>query len=132
MTRADFRSVSEYIASHPRQVRAVLRRVRGAIRRAVPGAEETIRYGIPAFNLHGRHVVYFAGWKEHYSLYPAGARLVAAFGDELAPYRAGRGTIRFPLSEPVPVRLIERVTRFLAKEAAERGKTKRAASKRRG
>ena len=65
-------------------------------------------------------VLYFAGWKQHYSLYPAGARLVAEFQNELAPYEISKGTIRFPLAEPVPVKLITRIARFRAKEAAGR------------
>lgn len=126
MAKTDFKSVDEYIATHPDGVQAILQRVRSIIRRAVPGAEEAISYQIPTFKLHGGSVVYFAGWKEHYSLYPAGDRLVAAFKRELVPYQVSKGTIRFPLSQPVPVRLIERVARFLAKEAADRARAKRA------
>jgi uncharacterized protein YdhG (YjbR/CyaY superfamily) len=96
-----------------------------------PKAEEVIAYGIPAYRLHGRRVLYFAGWKQHYSLYPATDRLVAAFKYELAPYEVSKGTIRFPLSEVVPVKLIEGIARFRAKEAAEREKTKPAVSKKR-
>ena len=82
---ADFESVDEYIASHPDAVQAVLKRVRRAIRKALPGAEEVISYKIPAYKLHGRAVLYFAGWKQHYSLYPAGDQLVAAFREDLGP-----------------------------------------------
>jgi uncharacterized protein YdhG (YjbR/CyaY superfamily) len=112
-------------------VQAILQRVRSTIRKAVPGALEVISYQIPTYKLHGGYVVYFAGWKQHYSLYPANARLVAAFEDELAPYELSKGTIRFPLKEPVPVRLIGRIAKFLAKEAAERAKAKLAKSKKR-
>jgi len=126
MAKTDFKSVDEYIATHPEDVQATLQRVRGIIRKAVPGAEEAISYQIPTYKLHGGYVVYFAGWKQHYSLYPATGRLVAAFKDELAPYELSKGTIRFPLSQPVPVKLIERIARFLAKEAAERATAKRA------
>ncbi len=131
MARTDFKSVDEYIAAQPEHVRAALQSVRGAIRKAIPGAEETIGYQIPTFKLRGAYVVYFAGWKRHFSLYPAGARLVAAFEDELAPYEVEKGTIRFPLSEPVPVKLVERVARFLAGEAAERARAKPPRSKKR-
>jgi uncharacterized protein YdhG (YjbR/CyaY superfamily) len=99
-------------------VQRILGRVRTAIRRALPGAEEVISYKIPACKLHGVTVLYFSGWKQHYSLYPAGARLVAAFKDELAAYRVTKGTIRFPLSQPVPVKLIARIAKFRAKEVA--------------
>jgi uncharacterized protein YdhG (YjbR/CyaY superfamily) len=86
-----------------------------------------ISYKIPAYKLHGGIALYFAGWKQHYSLYPAGERLVAALKDQLASYKVSKGTIRFPLSEPVPVRLIERIARFRAKEAAQRQKLRLAA-----
>jgi uncharacterized protein YdhG (YjbR/CyaY superfamily) len=85
---------------------------------ALPEAEEVISYQIPAYKLNGRAVIYFAGWREHYSLYPASGELKAAFKDELAPYEVSKGTIRFPLSEPVPVKLIERITKFRAKETS--------------
>lgn len=113
-------TVDEYIASQPAAVRGILARVRGAIRKGMPRAEETISYRIPAYKLDGAVVLYFAGWKQHYSLYPARADLIAAFKDELAPYKIEKGTIRFPLSKPVPVKLIERIAKFRAVEAARR------------
>jgi uncharacterized protein YdhG (YjbR/CyaY superfamily) len=100
--------------------------VRSTIRKALPGAEEIISYQIPAFKLHGGPVLYFAGWKQHYSLYPANDLLVAAFKDDLAPYQVNKATIRFPLSQPVPVRLIGRIAKFRAKEVAKRTKVKAA------
>jgi uncharacterized protein YdhG (YjbR/CyaY superfamily) len=131
MAKTDFKSVDEYVASHPKAVQRALRRVRSTIRKAVPGAEEVISYGIPTYKLRGRPVLYFAGWSQHYSLYPSTAHLVAAFKDELAPYEVSKGTIRFPLSEPVPVKLIESIAKFRAKEVAEREKAKAAAPKQR-
>jgi uncharacterized protein YdhG (YjbR/CyaY superfamily) len=129
MAKTDFKSVDEYIATHPKNVQAILRRIRSAIRRAIPGAEEAISYQIPTYRLHGGHVVYFALWKEHFSLYPATSGLVAAFKGELAPEKIRKGTIRFPLSEPVPVTLIEGIAKFLAKEARTRARAKLAAPK---
>jgi len=131
MAKTDFRSVDEYIASQPEAVRRVLERVRSIIRRAMPGADEVISYQIPTYKLHRRPAIYFAGWKEHYSLYPTTDPLVAAFKDDLARYEISKGTIRFPLSEPVPVKLIESIAKFRAKEAAARQKAKPAASKKR-
>jgi len=122
MAKTDFKSVGEYIAAHPDATQAILRRVRSTIRKAVPRAEEVISYQIPTYKVNGSYVVYFAGWKQHYSLYPATARLVTAFKNDLAPYEVNKGTIRFPLSQPVPVRLIARIAKFLAKEAAERAR----------
>jgi uncharacterized protein YdhG (YjbR/CyaY superfamily) len=119
MAKTDFRSVDEYIASQPAAVQGTLGRVRSTIRKAVPVAEEMISYKMPTYKLRGGPVLYFAGWKHHYSLYPATERLVAAFKDELASYEVNKGTIRFPLSQPVPVKLIGRIAKFRAKEAAE-------------
>jgi uncharacterized protein YdhG (YjbR/CyaY superfamily) len=123
MAKTDFKSVDEYIASRPEAAQGVLKRLRSTIRKAVPRAEETISYKMPAYKLYNRPVLYFAGWKEHYSLYPATGRVVAAFKDELAPYEVNKGTVRFPFSEPVPVKLIERIAKFRAKEVAAREKT---------
>jgi uncharacterized protein YdhG (YjbR/CyaY superfamily) len=117
-----FETVDEYIASQPKPARRVLKRVRSIIRKAMPRAEEVISYQIPAYKLHGGGVLYFAGWKQHYSLYPAGDRLVKEFKEELAPYEVSKGTIRFPLSDPVPAKLIEGIAKFRAKEAAARAK----------
>jgi uncharacterized protein YdhG (YjbR/CyaY superfamily) len=115
-------NIDEYIAGFPPDVRSALERVRRTIRRAVPGAEETISYRIPTYRLNGRSVIYFAGWKQHYSLYPSTDRLVAMLKEDLAPYEVNdKGTIRFPLSKPVPVKLIADIAKFRAKEVAERG-----------
>jgi uncharacterized protein YdhG (YjbR/CyaY superfamily) len=120
MAKTNFTSVEEYIATFPEDVQATLQRVRSAIRKAVPGAEEGISYQIPAYKLDAGAVLYFAGWKRHYSLYPATGDVVEALKDDLAPYEVEKGTIRFPLSQPVPDRLIERIAELRAKEAAER------------
>ena len=131
MAKTDFKSVDEYIAAQPEALQVVLQRVRGAIRKAVPGTEEAISYQIPTFKRPGGYVVYFAGWKQHFSLYPASARLLAAFKDDLAPYEVEKGTIRFPLSKPVPLKLIERIAKFLAREAEERARARSARPKKR-
>ncbi|MDX6717742.1 MAG: hypothetical protein QOH30_4300 [Baekduia sp.] len=131
MANTDFKSVDQYIASLPDDVQPILQRVRSTIRKAVPDAEETISYQIPAVKLNGVTVLYFAGWKQHFSIYPATAELVEAFADDLARYKLGKGTIQFPLSQPVPVRLITRLAKFRAKEAAEQAAAKRATPKRR-
>jgi uncharacterized protein YdhG (YjbR/CyaY superfamily) len=101
--------------------------VRSAIRKAVPAAEEVISYKIPTYKLPGGPVLYFAGWKKHYSLYPVTERVVSAVKDELASYEINKATIRFPLSEPVPVKLIARIAKFRAQEVAGRAKAKLAA-----
>ena len=76
-----------------------------------------------------RPLLYFAGWRRHYSLYPATDRVVAAFEDDLAAYTVDKATIRFPLSQPVPIKLIERIARLRAKEVGERAKEKAGAAK---
>jgi uncharacterized protein YdhG (YjbR/CyaY superfamily) len=131
VAKTDFKSVDEYLASQPEAVRSILGRVRGAIRKAVPEAEEVISYQIPTYKLQSGPVLYFAGWKRHYSLYPATGRVIAAFKDELASYEIDKGTIRFPLSQPVPVQLIRRIAKFRAKEVAGRENTKAAKPKQR-
>ncbi len=130
MAKTDWKSVDAYIGSQPEASRAVLERVRGIIRKALPDAEEVISYQIPAYRFPSGLVLFFAGWKEHYSLYPASEQLIEAFKDDLAPYEISKGTIRFPLSRPVPVKLIERIAKFRAKETTERVKAKPLAKKR--
>ena len=131
MAKTDFKSVAEYIAAQPEAVQGVLRRVRSTIRKAVPGAEEVISYQIPTYKVNGRPLLYFAAWRLHYSLYPSTDRVVAAFKDALAPYKVNKGTIRFPLSEPVPMKLIEGIAKLRAQDVAEREKAKAAAPKKR-
>lgn len=117
MPRPSFTSVDHYIASQPEASRPILERVRAAIRKALPKAEEMISYQIPAYKLPVGYVIYFAGFKQHWSLFPAQAPLVAAFEKELAPYETnGKGTIRFPLSGKVPVGLVGRIAKFREKE----------------
>jgi uncharacterized protein YdhG (YjbR/CyaY superfamily) len=131
MAKTNFKSVDEYIAGQPAANQKILKLLRSTIRKALPKAEEVISYQIPAFKVNGGAVLYFAGWKQHYSLYPANGRLVAAFEEELAPYEISKGTIRFPLSEPVPVKLISDIARFRAVEAALSVKTKTSAKQQR-
>ena len=124
------KTVDDYIAAFPKPVRGVLEKVRGSLHTVLPGAEEAISYGIPVLKLHGRPVVYFAGWKEHYSLYPMNKQMEAAFAKDLAKYEiSGRGTVRFPLSKPIPVGFIQRIAKFRARENAEAAKAKRSAAK---
>ncbi|MGA2136553.1 MAG: DUF1801 domain-containing protein [Bryobacteraceae bacterium] len=120
MATSNFNSVDEYIGAQPVAVRETLERVRGAIRKAVPEAAEVISYGMPTYKLAGGRLLYFAAWKQHYALYGATAPLVAAFRAELAPYPIEKGTIRFPLAAPVPVKLIARIAKFRAREIIAR------------
>jgi uncharacterized protein YdhG (YjbR/CyaY superfamily) len=130
-TRSDHRSVGAYIAAQPLPARTVLRRVRATIRKALPGATEGISYRIPIYRLDGRMVLYFAGFRHHYSIYPATARLKRALGKELAGLVHSKGTIRFPLDAAVPTRLIARIAKLRAAEAAELNSARRAKRARR-
>jgi uncharacterized protein YdhG (YjbR/CyaY superfamily) len=124
MAKTALESVDRYIASQPKPVQRVLARVRKTIRKAMPGTEEMISYGMPTFKLRGRPVLSFAGWNQHYALYGSTDRLLSEFEEELARYDVSKGTIRFPFAEPVPVTLIEGIAKFRAKEAAERERAK--------
>jgi uncharacterized protein YdhG (YjbR/CyaY superfamily) len=88
--------------------------VRGAIRKAVPKAEESISYNIPTYKLGGKAVLYFAGWKKHYSIYPVTAGILAGLQDESAPHKVVKSTLQFPLSAPVPVALIKKIAKLRA------------------
>jgi uncharacterized protein YdhG (YjbR/CyaY superfamily) len=103
-----FRTVDEYIASFPTDVQEKLQHVRRAMRAAAPGTEEAISYGIPTFMLDGRYLMYFAGWKRHISVYPIPA-VDAQLGEEISRYKSGKGTLRFPLTKPIPYELIGRL-----------------------
>ncbi|HEY7284389.1 MAG TPA: DUF1801 domain-containing protein [Vicinamibacterales bacterium] len=131
MAKTNFKSVDEYLATKPVSLQRTLAKVRRVIRDALPDAEEVISYQIPAYRLNGRVVIYFAGWAEHFSIYPATGRLVTALGARVAPYVASKGTLRFPLSKPVPATLIGRIAKFRGNEVAGRLKVKTAVGKRR-
>ena len=104
-------SVAAYIAAQPKAMQAGLKRVRAIIRAAVPDAEECMAYQMPTYKVQGRVVIHFAGWKEHFALYPGAGHVVAALKDALKGYMVSKGTIRFPLSQPVPAKLIEKLPR---------------------
>ena len=116
---AQFTTVDEYVASFPQDVQDILTEIRRRIHEVVPAAEETISYRIPAITLGGKQLIYFAAWKQHISVYPVPAA-DPAFAQELAPYLASKGTLRFPLSRPVPYDLIGQVAALLARQRAAR------------
>jgi uncharacterized protein YdhG (YjbR/CyaY superfamily) len=125
VAKASVGSVTEYIAGQPAEIRAVLRAVRRAVTSAVPALEESISYRMPTYKLGGRPVLYFAGWKAHYSLYPATAALLRALGPELARAEMAKGTIRVPYSDPLPAAVVARIARFRASEVSEAPKKRR-------
>lgn len=118
MAKSSFKSVDEYIASQPEAAQRVLEHVRAIIRKTVPRAQEMISYNIPTYKIDGEPVIYFAGWKQHYSLYPVGERIVAACRAVGVPYEVKKATIRFPLAKAVPDELISRIVKLRANEVA--------------
>lgn len=112
VSATQFDTVQEYLDSFPDDVAAVLRQVQDRIRAAAPGADEVISYGIPTLRLEGRSLVHFAGWTKHVSIYPVPDD-VASLQPEIDRYVAGRGTLKFPLAEPMPLDLIEKVAHLL-------------------
>jgi uncharacterized protein YdhG (YjbR/CyaY superfamily) len=109
--------VSEYLAALPAGARRALRAVRATVRKAVPAATEHFSYGIPGFRIDGQPLVWYAAFKNHFSLYPMGTATRRAHAVALEGYETSKGTIRFPLSEPVPVALITKLVKARAAEA---------------
>jgi uncharacterized protein YdhG (YjbR/CyaY superfamily) len=113
-------SVGEYLAALPEDRRAVLEELRATIRAACPEASEAIAYQMPAFRLRGQFLVSYAAFKHHYSLFPASGAVIDALGDDLTPYLAGRGTIRFAANAPIPMNLVTRVVQARLAEVQAR------------
>ena len=109
---ASVSSVQEYLEGFDPEVREKLERVRAAIHASVPGAEEKVRYGMPAVMLGGRYAIHFAAWKKHLGLYPVPV-LDDDLEAELAPYRAAKDSVNFVYSKPIPYDLISRVSRAI-------------------
>lgn len=110
------KTIDEYIAFFPPDVRDILQKTRQTIKDAAPGAAEAIAYGMPAFKLNGS-LVFFAAQKHHLGFYPTPSG-ITRFQKELAPYKTSKGAVQFPFAEPIPYNLIEKITRFRVKEAS--------------
>ena len=110
-----FKTIDEYVSTFPREVQVVLEELRQAIRKSAPEAEETISYGIPTFDLNGFHLVHFAAYKNHIGFYPTSSG-ITAFKKELSLFKTSKGTVQFPLNEPIPFDLVKRIVRFRVKE----------------
>lgn len=118
MKTATAQNIDEYLTTFPQQTVKLLQKVRLTIKNAAPGAEETISYGMPAFRFKGKVIIYFAGYKNHIGVYatPSGH---AAFQKELSAYKQGKGSVQFPLDQPLPLELIKRMVQFRVKQQEE-------------
>lgn len=116
-------TVDAYIAAFPARTQQALKQLRRQIRAAAPAAEESISYGMPAYKLNGKPLVYFAGYESHVGFYatPSGH---AAFKKDLAGYKTGKGSVQFPLGEAMPLQLVEKIVRFRVSENEVRAKKK--------
>lgn len=113
------KTIDEYIAGFPADIQEILQKIRQTIREAAPDAQETIKYAMPTFTLNG-NLVYFGAYKEHIGFYPPVEGI-----EELANYEVGRGTIRFPLNQPIPYDLITKITKQRVQENAEKAAAKK-------
>lgn len=108
-------TIDAYIKQTPAAVQEILRKIYELIRKEVPEAQEKISYQIPTFTLHGKYLVYFAAFKNHIGFFPTASDLEAAI-PEAAKYRTGKGTLQFPLDQPIPYELIRKIVAFRVTE----------------
>jgi uncharacterized protein YdhG (YjbR/CyaY superfamily) len=121
-TKNTFNSIDEYIATFPEDVQKILKEVRATIKAAAPEAEEKISYQMPTFALHG-NLVHFAAFKNHIGFYPA-PRGIEAFAQELSVYKGAKGSVQFPIGQPMPLDLISRIVKFRVAENIKNAETK--------
>jgi uncharacterized protein YdhG (YjbR/CyaY superfamily) len=117
-------SIDEYIADFPEDIQSLLNQVRSTVKQAAPDAEESIGYGMPAYKTHGKPLVYFAAFKNHIGFYatPTGH---AEFAKELSKYKQGKGSVQFPIDQPMPLKLIAQIVEFRVIENQEKAKKKK-------
>ena len=115
--------VDSYIADYPPKVQKMLKQLRTAIRKAAPKAEESISYMMPAYKLHGP-LVYFGAYEKHIGFYPTGTG-VAAFQKEIASFKSSKGAVQFPLDQPLPLALVEKIVTFKVKENLMKAEVKK-------
>jgi len=114
-----FMTMDEYIKTFPPDIQRILKKMRQTIQKAAPGAVEAISYQMPTFKLNGKNLVHFAAWKNHIGFYPQPSG-TEAFQKELSPYNAAKGSVQFPLDQPIPFGLVERMVKFRVKESREK------------
>lgn len=120
--KAGFTSIDEYIATFPEDVQTILQTLRATIKAAAPAAAEKISYQMPTFDLKG-NLVHFAAFKNHIGFYPA-PRGIEAFKEELSGYAGAKGSVQFPISEPLRLELISRIVRFRVEENLKKAESK--------
>ncbi len=123
MPKQQFTNIDGYIAAFPDDVRDILQKLRQTIHAAAPDAEEAISYQMPTFKLHG-NLIHFAAFKSHIGLYPTPSA-TEAFAQEIAPYAVSKGTIRFPLDQPIPYDLVTRIVEYRVQETVNKRKSKK-------
>ena len=123
MERSSAKNIDEYIAAFPPETRVVLEKVRATIREAAPEAQETINYAIPTFTLKG-NLVHFAGFKNHIGFYPTPGG-IEKFKAELAGYESAKGSVKFPLDQPIPYGLISEIVKFRVQENLDKAAAKK-------
>lgn len=111
MAKTDFQSIDEYIAACPEQSQSYMKKIREIVKAVAPKAKEKISYQIACFELNGKNLIHFADWKQHVSMYPVPAGS-EAFNKEISNYADGKGTIKFMLDKPLPIKLIKQVVKF--------------------
>jgi uncharacterized protein YdhG (YjbR/CyaY superfamily) len=129
MTETKPKDIDEYITRFPKETQDILKQIRTTIKNIIPGAEETISYGIPTFRLNGRYLIYFAGFKKHIGLYPVpgGSKV---FDKLFSAYKtSGKGTIQFALDKPIPYGLIAKIVTYRVKENSKKTKSKESSAK---
>lgn len=109
--KSKINSIDEYIDTFPEDIQRILQQVWRTIKAAAPEAGEKISYGIPTFTLNGKYLIYFAGWKNHISIYPIPTG-DDAFNKEISQYVAGKGTLKFPIDKPIPLKLITKIVKL--------------------
>ena len=114
--------IDEYIAQFPEDVQKILQKVRKTIQKVAPDAQEKINYGIPTFTLNG-NLVHFAGFKSHIGFYPTPSG-IEKFKKELSKYEGAKGSVKFPLDQPIPFDLIKKITEFRVQEQSAKGEKK--------
>ena len=123
VSKSQFRTIDEYIAEFPENVRDILEELRRVIRKAAPQAQEAMRYGIPTFRLNG-NLVHFAAFKNHIGFYPTPSG-IEAFKEELSPYKQAKGSVQFPIDMPMPYDLIQKIVKYRVDENLESKKKER-------